>query len=427
MQIHVVKRGDTIWNIAKQYGTTPEEIIRLNQPPNPNSLVVGQTLLIPSAGRADIVKSGESFYTTAQQYGVSQELEQANPGVSPADLQVGQQVQIPREAQLKRTIEVNAYLEPSGGPDDRATLREVAPYLTYVSVFSYRATRDGGLTSPNDSFALAAAREFGIAPLLVMTNFEADIGFSAELARAIITSEEVKNRLFDNLVRIIREKGFVGVNVDFERVGPEDRETYNQFLRDLAARLHAVGAILSTALAPKESDYVGGEWHGAHDYRAHGEIVDFTIIMTYEWGWSGGPAYAVAPINKMRDVLRYAVTRIPPRKILMGFPLYGYDWTLPFAPGTTARTISPQAAIRLADRENQAIEYDETLQAPFFHYYDNQGRQHEVWFEDARSAKAKLNLINEFNLRGVSFWELGNPFPQIWHLLADMFTIRKLR
>ncbi|MFC4766698.1 glycoside hydrolase family 18 protein [Effusibacillus consociatus] len=427
MRIHVVKRGDTIWSLARQYRTAVEDIIRLSEPPNPASLVVGQTLLIPTAERIHIVKAGDTFYKLGQQYGVSpQRIAQANPGVNPNALRVGQRIIIPEVTAPKRTIEVNAYIEPKGLQADREILADVAPYLTYVSVFSYRATREGGLTAPNDSVVLQAARDFRIAPLLVMTNFDGT-NFNTEIARTVIRNPDVKNRLFDNLVQTIRQKGFVGVNIDFERVGPEDREAYNQFLRDLEARLDTVGASLSTALAPKEADWTTGAWHGAHDYRAHGAIVDFTVIMTYEWGWSGGPPYAVAPINKMRDVLRYAVSVIPSNKILMGFPLYGYDWTLPFVKGTWARGISPQGAIIQADRENVDIQYNETLEAPFYRYYDNQRRQHEVWFEDARSVVAKLDLINEFNLRGISYWVLGNDFPQNWVLLADTFTIRKLR
>ena len=71
------------------------------------------------------------------------------------------------------------------------------------------------------------------------------------------------------------------------------------------------GFVVSTALAPKTSDRQGGPWHGAHDYAVHGKLADFVILMTYEWGWTGGPPMAVAPIPQVRDVLDYAVRKIP--------------------------------------------------------------------------------------------------------------------
>ncbi|MFE5278570.1 spore gernimation protein, partial [Bacillus cereus] len=102
-----------------------------------------------------------------------------------------------------------------------------------------------------------------------------------------------------------------------------------------------------TALAPKTSAEQEGAWYEAHDYRAHGEIVDFVVIMTYEWGYSGGPAMAVSPIGPVRDVIEYALTEMPASKIMMGQNLYGYDWTLPFVQGSIARAVSPQQAIEL--------------------------------------------------------------------------------
>ena len=82
--------------------------------------------------------------------------------------------------------------------------------------------------------------------------------------------------------------------------------------------------------------------------KAHGEIVDFVVIMTYEWGYSGGPAMAVSPIGPVRNVLEYAISEMPASKIMMGQNLYGYDWTLPFVQGTIAKAVSPQQAIALS-------------------------------------------------------------------------------
>jgi len=192
-------------------------------------------------------------------------------------------------------------------------------------------------------------------------------------------------------------------------------------------RLRPEGYIVSTALAPKTSAGQTGLLYEAHDYPAHGRIVDFVILMTYEWGWIGGPPWAVAPINEVRKVLNYAVTAIPRNKIMMGVPLYGYDWRLPFIQGTTrAQIITPQEAIRRAARYGVSIQYNYLYQAPFFFYTDETGATHEVWFEDARSVQAKYNVVKEYGLRGVSYWELNLEFPQNWYVLEDSFEISKV-
>jgi spore germination protein len=153
--------------------------------------------------------------------------------------------------------------------------------------------------------------------------------------------------------------------------------------------------------------------------------VDFVVIMTYEWGFSGGPPMPVSPIGPVEQVLRYALSEIPASKIMMGQNLYGYDWRLPHQTGDVARALSPQAAISLAAERNAAIMYDYRAQAPFFNYTDTQGTRHIVWFEDARSIQAKFDLLKRLNLRGISYWRLNFPFPQNWLLLEDNFTIIK--
>ena len=73
------------------------------------------------------------------------------------------------------------------------------------------------------------------------------------------------------------------------------------------------GYAISATLAPKTSADQNGKWYGGFDYKGIGEVADFVVIMTYEWGYSGGPPMAVSPIGPVRKVLEYAVTEIEPK------------------------------------------------------------------------------------------------------------------
>ncbi len=133
---------------------------------------------------------------------------------------------------------------------------------------------------------------------------------------------------------------------------------------------------------------------------------------------------AVAPINKVNEVLSYAVTEIPPQKLLMGIPLYGYDWPIPYERGVTkATSLSPQQAIIIAADNGVDILYNEASQAPWFRYGND---THEVWFEDARSIYAKLMLLERYSLAGIGYWNLARDFPQNWAVLNALFGIRRL-
>ncbi len=427
MQIYVVRPGDNLWSIGRRFGMVPGEIARVNKIPNPNNLVPGQTIVIPAQTVPYVIKAGDTMWLIAKNRKLRmQELMAVNPGVDPSKLRVGQVIQVPVARGPSRTVEVNAYIDPlSVAADPTAPVLDVGRDLTYLTLFSYHVTPAGDIVGPDDRAIVESARSMGVSPVLVVTNFDGS-NFSPDLAHAVMVEPLVKERLIQNIFVHLRSRDYYGLNIDFERVRPEDRQLLNNFLDVVANRMRAAGYPFSTALAPKTGDWQTGEWYGAHDYRAHGRIADYVVIMTYEWGWSGGPPYAVAPINKVQEVLNYAVTAIPRKKILMGMPLYGYDWTLPYVPGGHwARTVSPQEAIQLAAVHGVSISYDETLQSPYFRYTDGNGREHEVWFEDARSVDAKFKLVNKYGLRGVSYWVLGHDFPQNWLVLEGRFVVKK--
>ncbi|MBP2243356.1 spore germination protein [Cytobacillus eiseniae] len=426
MQIHVIQPNQSLFGIAQAYGSSIDDIVEANELPNPNQLVVGQTLVIPIVGQFYWVRSGESLYSIANKFGLSyQELASINRIPVNQSLPIGFRLYIPPAP--KKNAEFNAYVEPRGttvAPNLETSAREAAPYLTYLAPFSFQALRDGSLKEPllNQFPAIAQANNNVL--MMVITNQEND-QFSDELGRILLNDIPIQDRFLNNIVATARKYNFRDIHFDFEFLRPADREAYNQFLRKAKARFRQEGWLISTALAPKTRADQPGLWYEAHDYKTHGEIVDFVVIMTYEWGYSGGPAMAVSPIGPVRDVIEYALSEMPSTKIMMGQNLYGYDWTLPFVQGTTARAVSPQQAIQLAADNQVAIQYDYTAQAPFFNYTDNEGRQHEVWFEDARSIQAKFDLVKELNLRGMSYWKLGLAFPQNWLLITDNFNVVK--
>ena len=427
MQIHVVTPGQSIYGIAQAYNTTPDQIISANELRAPNQLVVGQALVIPITGSYYWVQPGDTLTTIGRKVGLTaQRLAQVNRISVDAPLNVGTRLYIPPRP--KTNAAFTAYIEPRGSTVSTAlenSARQAAPYLTYLAPFSFNIQRDGALTEPPLGNLAAIAQQQNTSLMMVITNLEND-GFSPELGQIFLNNMGVQDTLIDNIITLAKQYGFENIHFDVEHLRAEDREAYVNFLRKAHNAFAQEGLSTSVALAPRTSAQQTSPWLAAHDYPAIGAVVDFVIIMTYEWGYSGGPAQAVSPIGPVRDVLNYAVSVIPREKIMMGQNLYGYDWTLPFRPGTIARAVSPQQAIDIARVNNVPIQYDTRAQAPFFRYRDSEGRQHEVWFEDARSIQAKFNLLKELNLFGMAFWRLGLSFPQVWLLIQDNFNVTKL-
>ncbi|NNU84461.1 LysM peptidoglycan-binding domain-containing protein [Geobacillus sp. BMUD] len=416
---HTVRAGETLWQIARAYGVTVEAIVQANRIANPAFIYPGTPLVIPD--RIHTVGAGETLGQIAAAYQVSvQQIIEFNPIADPNVIAPGQRLIIPP---AKPLIEVNAFTVDQG-EKGAEQVREVGRHLTYAAPFAYTIRSDGGLNPINDAAFIQAAYAARVVPMMTITNFTyRDPG--SRLAQTILADATLQTRLLDNVIQVMRAKGYRALNVDFENVYPFDRERYNAFLWRAAARLHAEGYVLSTSLAPKISAEQKGLLYEAHDYPVHGRIADFVVLMTYEWGYRFGPPQAISPVNQIRRVLDYAVTVIPREKIMMGFQIYARDWVLPHVPGQEAETFSPKEALERAIRYGESIQYDAAAASPFYRYTDEQGRQHEVWFEDARSALAKFDLVKEYGLRGISYWVLGYPYPENWVLLEDHFRIRK--
>lgn len=376
MEIYVVQPRDTIDIIASTYGVSADILIYDNQLIYPYELAIGQALLI-------------------------------------------------RNGQRERTMEIvsNGYAYPF---INRWVLDNTLPFLSELSVFSYGFTSDGKLIPPiiDDVWMIDEALENDTIPILTLTPFGADGNFNNNLISAIVQNPTASDNLINNLLVVMEEKNYGGLDIDFEFIKAEDRDLFTEFVRVCTERMHAMGYQVSVALAPKTSAEQRGLLYEGKDYRSIGEIVDHVLVMTYEWGYTYGPPMAVAPLNMVRRVVEYAVREISPAKISLGIPNYGYDWPLPYERGVTkAKTIGNVEAVRIAVNQGVQIRFDEIAQSPYFNY-EADGIMHEVWFEDVRSLQQKFDLIKEFGLRGPGYWQIMQLFRANWLLLQDNFIIR---
>lgn len=372
--IYVVKQGDSLYSIAENFGVPIEKILYDNQLYGQENLVIGQALLILEAG-FDQPRISEMYVTGYAYTFINMDL-----------------------------------------------LLQQLPYLNELLIFSYGFTEEGELVPPlmDDLPLIRESWKQNVKPILVLTPFGKDGSFNNYLVKIAVEDPKVQENLIQNLLFTVQDRGYAGVDVDFEYILPEDKFAYTEFVRHLREVLNPYGLTVSVALPPKTSAIQGGVLFAGIDFPLLGANADKVFLMTYEWGYTYGPPMAVAPLNKVREVLDYAVTEIPGEKILMGIPNYGYDWQLPFIKGTSAaKLIGNVEAVQIAAQNNSQILFDEEAQSPFFHYWKD-GIEHEVWFEDVRSIQAKLLTASEYGFLGVGYWNLMRPFRANWLLLDNM-------
>ena len=425
MQIYVVKPGDTLYSIGRALSLAPGFLARYNGLREPYRLAVGQSLLVLYPERTVTVRAGDALSSIAASSGTDVlSLFRMNPNLSGSDqLYPGQVLVTQLEQSRTRSAFVGGYAYPYV---QESVLRGILPFAGALMPFTYGFTPEGALMPMDDERLLALAGEYGVRPFLHLSTLTAAGTFSAAQAAVVLRSEALQQTLAEAVLQKMQEKGYMGLDVDFEYVYPDDAGAYAAFLATLARRLNPLGYPVIAALAPKTSSTQRGALYEGHDYSAIGAAVNEVLLMTYEWGYTYGPPMAVAPISNVRQVVEYALTVIPAEKIWLGVPNYGYDWLLPFVKGKSkATSLSSQQAVALARRYGAEIAYDDLSQSPWFRYTDESGGEHEVWFEDARSIQAKLALIPEYGLLGAGYWNLMRPFPQNWRVLSSLYQIRK--
>lgn len=421
MPIHVVKSGETIYSIAQLYDVSADRIVYDNELAAQQNLVPGQALLILMTSRVHIVREGQTVKQIAEEYSITvKNLYQNNPFLlNQTYLLEGQSLVISYEGEPLMQGRISGYAYPFIEP---YILREVLLYIDEILIFSYGFTAEGELIPPqiDETWVIQEAWNQQVEPILVLTPFAETGTFNSGLIQILSENETVQDNLIENLLETVREKGYVGVDVDFEYIRPEDRVGYADFVNRLRETMNENGYRVSVALAPKTSSYQKGLLYEAMDYHLLGQSANTVFLMTYEWGYTYGPPLPVAPLPNVRQVLEYALTEIPKEKIVLGVPNYGYSWPLPYERGVTkARLIGNVEANVIAAERGVEIQYDERYQSPFF-YYEIGGRRYEVWFEDVRSIYAKLQLAAEKDIRGVGYWNLMRPFRANWLLVNQM-------
>lgn len=420
MFTHTVQSGDTLYSISSRYGTTVDQI-RLTNGLGETNIVPGQCLLIPLY--VYTVQPGDTLTMIVRRtYVPAAELRAANPSLNLDHLYPGMKITIPNISDyLASTLSYYVVRSPEL---DRELINDFAPYSSYICLFDYNFATNGDIVNDlNDAVAIRTTWERRVTPLVTVTNLTSE-GFSPDLAHEVLNNPTARANLVDNIVTLTTRKGYGGVNIDFERVRAEDRDLYTGFLRQLGEGLRPSGYVLTVAVPAKTSEDI--PWLLGYDYGGIGAVVDYMFIMAYDWHHAGSEPGPVAPITEVRRTVEFAAGRLPLRKIILGIPLYGYDWIIPYTPGTAGTAISNQNAMNTAMYHQSPIQYSLTYESPSFRYRDEQGRTHEVWFEDVRSISAKSILVREYELQGIGAWQLTLGFaPGPW-ILRKFFTIKKV-
>jgi spore germination protein len=288
-------------------------------------------------------------------------------------------------------------------------------HLDIVSPYFYQLNADGTVTGWTNNTANQLMRSSGIKIVPMIKNISRWDDF-----HVTIETPEKRDAIVAELVKLVDEKNYDGIHIDFEAVNASDRDLITDFMKRLSNQLWARDKLVTQAVIARTSD-TSTTWGGAYDYAELAKYNDFIVIMAYDFHSVGsttpGP---VAPVDWVERVTKYSVTRIPKQKILLGMPFYGYNWNVDKGP--PAQSMRFDQTMALSSMPDAQWGYDQTAQTPWVRYTDTNGDKHEVWFENVDSLRAKINVMFDYDLGGMATWRLGHEDPGVWFEIAQLAT-----
>jgi spore germination protein len=427
MVIHVVQPNETLNSISDYYKIPVDRLILENGITNPDNLAIGQTIVIVQPETVYIVKPSDTLESIAKQHGTTpMELLRNNPYLSDREvLYVGESIVISYQTNKTRMIATSGY---TFSYIDKSVLIKTLPFLTYLTIFNYRATSEGEIiTIADDADVIQLAKTYGVAPMMFVSTITEEGTITREVTQNILNNTSVQDRLIDNILQMIKTKGYYGVNMYIEDITPDNINSIVEYIKKASAIFRSEGyrvLITTTPIMNIQGPIVTFE---KLDYSRLSGYVDGILFASYDWARFYSYPSSIFPVNVLRELLYYVVSIIPPEFLFLGITTLGYDWTLPYVPGATEATaVANNNAIQIAAENNIPIQFNEAAQSPYFFYTDSDGTLHIVWFNDARSFEARVGLVAEYDLQGLSLWTIMRFDTQMWFIINTQYNIKKV-
>jgi chitinase len=254
--------------------------------------------------------------------------------------------------------------------------------------------------------------------------------FEDEKIGKLMMSMEAQDNLIKQLKGVIKEERFDGINVDFEYMGnptailSEEMIVFVDKLKNEDLGEISLDVFVNTVIkGEKES------------LSKMIELMDYLIIMAYDFHRPGvdfaGPVAPIrSPIGK-RSILELVekidLFTLDKKKIVLAYPLYGYEWKTygsefgaAVKRGWSALASYKRMKEFLLDK-TKIVNWDDKSMTPWLNYVDD-GVNKQIYFENLESISRKIELVKNNQFGGLGFWALGyeGGEDEVWQKLNQL-------
>ncbi|MGO1370125.1 MAG: glycosyl hydrolase family 18 protein [Senegalia sp. (in: firmicutes)] len=451
MENYIVKAGESLYTISKKLNVPIESLMILNNLESTN-LDIGQVLKVPYYSEIIVdvdvanIRLGPSMKFDIMQQVIRGaklpvmaideewtkiELFDGRNGFIKNNL--GNLKAYGKEKPISAILGYYSLEEGVALPSSYDSFIENKNELTEVPMFMFRISGDdpttiekfGNFTNKYVENVIEIGHRSNVKMLALIHNllYTGGVAKAKEVTTAMLSSKESRAAFIENTIELVEGYGFDGVNIDIEDVEIEDSNKLTSFFKELAEALSKRGYYLSASVPSRVSDEDFNPFSDPFDYGEIGKVVDeFDVMLYNEHGWPGSGPGPVVSIGWMERVLRYAITKMPRSKIMAAVSVFGFDFNLDTEKNSY---VTFDSAMNLANKYNKEIIFDPQTKTPYFKYIDEEGNNHEVWFENNESIKAKIDLASSLGIKGVALWRLGMEDESMWNMVREDVVVKR--
>jgi len=325
---------------------------------------------------------------------------------------------IPQSLALTNNPLISAWLPAWDFEDGVNTIVKNADLFEEISPFWYYLDDQGTVmasTGAENKDFVDQMHNLGIRVIPSITN-----SFNNARASQVMADADKRNKFITKIVSLVKTHNYDGFDIDFEGLKLENKENFVILLKDLATRLHQENKFLTVAVQAKTSDPGPWETVQAQDWKAIAEAVDRFRIMAYDEHYSGGSAGPISSVPWLTSILEFAKTQVPAEKLIVGLPLYGYNW------GEKEKTyaVTFEDLQYLLKKYVPSIQWDDTNKEAFIQYDKGSAATGDsdmrtVYFQNKDSIAQKWITAKQYPIDGLVFWRLGGEDQTVWSYLRD--------
>jgi peptidoglycan-N-acetylglucosamine deacetylase len=230
--------------------------------------------------------------------------------------------------------------------------------------------------------------------------------FRGDIVHNIIINPVKKEKLINDLIRILETNKLSGVNIDFEDLVEQKNETLVLFQKELYEKLHARGLLVTQDVVPFNEDY---------NFTELSKYNDYMFLMAYDQYSESTVPGPIAHQKWIEAAVDEAAKKIPTHKLILATAGYGYDWALDQnGKPLHATPVTYQQVLVRARAYHSKIDFDNDSYNLTFNYTADDNIDHKVYFTDAATTFNAIRFATEYGLSGVALWRLGAEDSRMW-------------